>query len=79
MTVIDSTLDIHYNSHIYTYTYTHMPKLIVLAVVIALQGCAHRDYRDRAWDPQPGTQLFDQIPNWDQEALRVCGKTTQLC
>jgi hypothetical protein len=55
-------------------------KILVLAVALALQGCAQlaaelgRDPRDAAWDPRPSQgQLFDQIPSWDDEAQRRCG------
>lgn len=48
-------------------------KLLIIFAVITVQGCAVIDYRDRPWDPRPGQQLFEQIPNWDQEAQRVCG------
>lgn len=56
-----------------------MRTLALILAALALTGCAHRDYRDRSWDPQPGTQLFQQMPNWDGEAVRVCGKITTLC
>ena len=48
--------------------------LIVLAV-LGLAGCAmmERDPRDAPWDPPPGHNLFDQIPNWENEAERRCG------
>jgi hypothetical protein len=44
-----------------------------------LVGCASiynelsRDPRDARWDPKPGHQLFEQIPNEDGGALRRCG------
>jgi hypothetical protein len=45
-------------------------KLLLAALVTAnAAGCATRDHRDAAWDPRPGTALFEQIPNW----------TTQPC
>lgn len=50
------------------------------AAAVMLTGCAHvleeltRDRRDAPWDPRPGQgQLHDQIPNWDNEAIRRCG------
>ena len=27
---------------------------------------------DRPWDPKGGSQLFDQIPNWDNAAQKRC-------
>jgi len=51
-----------------------MLKLLLLASVAAslllLTGCAAQR---TPWDPPPGRALFEQIPNWDQEAARVCG------
>jgi hypothetical protein len=31
------------------------------------------------WDPQPGQTLFDQIPNWDGEALDKCCGGRKVC
>lgn len=31
-----------------------------------------RDPRDAPYDPKPGQTLFDQIPNTEGEANRVC-------
>ena len=53
-----------------------MLRILLTAIVIAnLAGCAGlvRDRRDAPWDPKPGQSLFDQIPNWDDSALRICG------
>ena len=55
-----------------------MPKtvlmlLIVFAAVISTQGCATHDRRDAAWDPKPGVNLFDQIPNEISAHRRCCG------
>lgn len=47
--------------------------LIAAASTLLLQGCAIRDRRDAAWDPPNGRALFEQIPNWQGEAGRVCG------
>lgn len=41
--------------------------------LVLLQGCALvKDPRDAPWDPPAGRQLFEQIPNWDGAALKVC-------
>ena len=55
-------------------------KSLSLAVVVSvLAGCGTvgaelaRDRRDAPWDPPPGRSLFEQLPNWDGEALRRCG------
>lgn len=49
----------------------------VIALTVLLQGCSmmqtlSRDPRDAPWDPKPGTVLFEQIPNTEGEATRVC-------
>ena len=54
-----------------------MPKLL-LALLIAFAavstvGCATYDRRDAAWDPKPGVNLFDQIPNEINASRRCCG------
>ena len=37
-------------------------------------GCAAgRDRRDAPWDPRDGTQLMDQLPNWDRKSEAQCG------
>lgn len=53
-------------------------RLAALVIVLALQGCSSminvlgRDPRDAPYDPKPGQTLFDQIPNTEGEANRVC-------
>lgn len=48
--------------------------LAALGSCCLLQGCAIRDYRDAPWDPPSSRgSLHDQIPNWDDRALRHCG------
>lgn len=52
-----------------------MSKTVLIAAVassLLLQACAMRDPRDAAWDPPQGRQLFEQLPNWDGAAQRVC-------
>ena len=54
-----------------------MPKML-LALLIAFAavstvGCATRDQRDAPWDPKPGVNLFDQIPNEINASRRCCG------
>lgn len=43
------------------------------ASLAALTGCATRDSRDAPWDPVNGQSLFEQIPNWDNNAGLRCG------
>ena len=52
-----------------------MSRLLLIAAVssLVLQGCAVRDPRMAAWDPPANRALFEQVPNWQGEAGRVCG------
>jgi hypothetical protein len=52
-----------------------MLKILSAVLVLAsLQGCAViRDSRDAAWDPPQGRSLFEQLPNWDRAAQKLCG------
>jgi hypothetical protein len=55
-------------------------KTLTLIFLLALGGCSTIDYRDRPWDPKGGGQLFEQIPNWDRESVRVpCGRVDRKC
>ena len=53
-------------------------RITALAAAVLLTGCATvieeltRDPRDAPWDPRAGAQLIDQIPAWDNAALKVC-------
>ena len=53
--------------------------LLIGLAAVSTQGCATRDHRDAPWDPKPGVNLFDQIPNWEGEALRRCCGGTGSC
>lgn len=51
-----------------------MRAVAVVIITLALTGCVTlRDHRDAPWDPPAGVQLFDQIPNWEGAAGRICG------
>ena len=54
-----------------------MPKTVLMLLIVfaaaSTQGCATRDRRDAAWDPRPGVNLFDQIPNEINASRRCCG------
>ena len=54
--------------------------LIVLAAA-ANTGCATHDRRDTAWDPKisQGKTLFDQMPNWDNAAAKICCGHLRQC
>jgi len=51
-----------------------MKYAIIWAAASVLTGCGLlQDPRDAPWDPPAGRALFEQIPNWDGAAERVCG------
>jgi hypothetical protein len=54
--------------------------LIVLAAVSST-GCATHDRRDTAYDPKlsKGQTLFDQMPNWDNAAEKICCGHLRQC
>jgi len=54
--------------------------LLIAFAAVSTQGCATRDRRDAPWDPKPGVNLFDQIPNEISASRRCCGhlKTCQV-
>ena len=54
--------------------------LIVLAAVSST-GCATHDRRDTAYDPKisQGKTLFDQMPNWDNAAEKICCGHLRIC
>jgi len=53
--------------------------LLVTLCCASATGCATWDRRDTAWDPKPGQTLFDQIPNEDGGANRVCCGHLRQC
>ena len=55
--------------------------VLLLAVCANLAACAQlqQDRRDAPWDPKPGQSLFDQIPNWEGGANRVCCGHLRSC
>ena len=50
----------------------HIRTVGAILVCIMMAGCAVPYRMDRPYDPDiaKGETLFDQIPNWDQEAQR---------
>ena len=54
-----------------------MPKTVLMLLIVfaavSTVGCATHDRRDAAWDPKPGVNLFDQIPNEISAHRRCCG------
>ena len=51
------------------------PVIALMLVFVLVQGCAFAPRMDRPYDPDfsKGESLFQQYPNWDSEAERVCG------
>ena len=54
-------------------------KIVLILLSVQLVGCASWDRRDAPWDPKPGRTMFDQIPNWDGGANRVCCGHLRQC
>jgi hypothetical protein len=51
-----------------------MVKTFIIAVItIQLTACAgvsgtcRKDHRDRPWDSDPCTSMFEQLPNWESK------------
>ncbi len=55
-----------------------MKLLIAILLLTACCSCApladelSRPAGYAPWDPPPGRALFEQIPNWDNEAAKKC-------
>jgi hypothetical protein len=48
--------------------------LLILAAASTTACGLLQDRRDAPWDPKAGAGIgMDQIPNWQSEALQVCG------
>lgn len=48
-----------------------MKYVLICLVVSVVVGCAQPGRTP--WDPPEGRSLFEQIPNWDGAASRICG------
>jgi hypothetical protein len=55
--------------------------LLLIVLAAASTGCATRDRRDAPWDPdqRKGQTLFDQMPNWDDAAAKICCGHLKTC
>ncbi len=55
--------------------------LLIALAAVSSTGCATHDRRDTAWDPKinQGKTLFDQIPNWDDAAAKICCGHLRTC
>lgn len=65
--------------------HTKTQRWLVLAALVAsttaLQGCASvvPVQGSTPWDPRGSAQLFDQIPNWEGAAGRICCGHLKSC
>jgi hypothetical protein len=55
--------------------------ILLIALAAANTGCATHDRRDTAYDPKlsKGQTLFDQMPNWDNAAEKICCGHLRQC
>ena len=55
--------------------------LLIALAAVSSTGCATHDRRDTAYDPKlsKGQTLFDQMPNWDDAAAKVCCGHLKTC
>lgn len=53
--------------------------LVLVSTLAAATGCATQDRRDAPWDPKKGTSLFDQQPNWEGAATKICCGHLRTC
>ena len=55
--------------------------LLIVLAALSSTGCATHDRRDTAWDPKmsQGQSLFDQMPNWDRAAEKICCGHLRQC
>ena len=56
---------------------TCLAQLLIVLAGVSSTGCgsfAVHDRRDTAYDPKlsKGQTLFDQMPNWDNSAAKIC-------
>jgi hypothetical protein len=55
--------------------------LLLIVLAAANTGCATHDRRDTHYDPKmsQGKTLFDQMPNWDNSAEKICCGHLRTC
>jgi hypothetical protein len=55
--------------------------VLLLTLCVNLTACTalQQDRRDAPWDPKRGQTLFDQIPNEDGGANRICCGHLRSC
>jgi len=53
--------------------------LLIASTLLALAGCATNTRKDAPWDPKAGQTLFDQMPNWEGAAERICCGHLRSC
>ena len=60
---------------------SYAAQLLIVLAAVSSTGCATHDRRDTAWDPKQsqGKTLFDQMPNWDNAADKICCGHLRQC
>ena len=53
--------------------------LLIASTLLAAAGCATQDRRDAPWDPKREQTLFDQMPNWEGAAAKICCGHLRTC
>ena len=55
--------------------------VLLVCSSLAVTGCATHDRRDTAYDPdlRRGQSLFDQMPNWEHAAQKICCGHLRSC
>jgi hypothetical protein len=60
---------------------SYAAQLLIVLAAASSTGCATHDRRDTAYDPRidQGRTLFDQMPNWDNAAEKICCGHLRSC
>ena len=53
--------------------------LLIASTLLTAAGCATHDRRDAPWDPKREQTLFDQMPNWEGAAEKICCGHLRTC
>ena len=58
-----------------------LAQLLIVLAGASSTGCATYDHRDTHYDPKlsQGKTLFDQMPNWDNAAEKICCGHLRQC
>ena len=60
-------------------TFQRCCSVLLLVSTVAATGCATQDRRDAPWDPKREQTLFDQQPNWEGAAAKICCGHLRTC